>query len=91
MASNETAPQLPNPFTPLAFLPPDIAFQITIASYILVGTLGVSSTLLGISQYNLIHLNQVLVWDILNNIGGDFKLLFKHRISLPTIAYFLSR
>ncbi|KAF9567211.1 hypothetical protein CPC08DRAFT_617773, partial [Agrocybe pediades] len=73
MASNETIPQLPNPFTPMAFLPPDIAYQVTVASYILVGSLG------------------VLVWDILNNLGSDFRILFKHRITIPTIAYFISR
>jgi len=44
MANNATAPQLPNAFTPMAFLPPDIAYQVTVASYILVGSLGVSLT-----------------------------------------------
>ncbi|KAF8965456.1 hypothetical protein BDZ97DRAFT_1812262 [Flammula alnicola] len=33
------ASQLPNPFTPMAFLPPDLAFQLTVASYVLVGAL----------------------------------------------------
>ncbi|KAJ3489007.1 hypothetical protein NLJ89_g11566 [Agrocybe chaxingu] len=65
--------QLPNPFTPMAFLPPDIAFQVTVASYILVGSLG------------------VLIWDILNNLSSDYRLLTKYRIGLPTIAYFISR
>ncbi|KDR73162.1 hypothetical protein GALMADRAFT_125223 [Galerina marginata CBS 339.88] len=72
MASN-ASPQLPNPFTPMAFLPPDIAFEVTVASYILVGSLG------------------VLIWDILNNLSGDYKLLTKHRVGPPTLAYFLSR
>ncbi|KAF8898046.1 hypothetical protein CPB84DRAFT_1681667 [Gymnopilus junonius] len=74
MAANASAaPQLPNPFTPMAFLPPDIAFEVTIATYVLVGSLG------------------VMIWDVLNNLKGDFKLLFKYRITLPTIAYFISR
>ncbi|KAF8898069.1 hypothetical protein CPB84DRAFT_1748075 [Gymnopilus junonius] len=72
MADNATA-QLPNPLAPMAFLPPDIAYQVTIASYILVGSLG------------------VLVWDILNNLDGDFRLLTQHRIGMPTVAYFISR
>ncbi|KAF9043113.1 hypothetical protein BJ165DRAFT_1529231 [Panaeolus papilionaceus] len=65
--------QIINPQTPMAFLPADLAFQVTIASYILVGSSG------------------VLIWDILNNVTGDYKLLTKHRIGLPTIAYFISR
>jgi hypothetical protein len=65
--------QVINPNTPMAFLPPDLAFQVTIASYILVGSSG------------------VMIWDILNNVSGDYKLLTKHRIGLPTIAYFISR
>ncbi|KAJ7452763.1 hypothetical protein B0H11DRAFT_1741721 [Mycena galericulata] len=31
---------LPNPLTPMAFLPPELAYQFTIGVYILVGTLG---------------------------------------------------
>jgi hypothetical protein len=65
--------ELPNPFTPMAFLPPNIAFQVTIATYILVGSCG------------------VIVWDILNNLNGDYALLFKYQVTLPTIAYFISR
>jgi hypothetical protein len=37
---------VPNPMTPLAFLPPDPAYRIEIARYVLVGTLGVSSALI---------------------------------------------
>ncbi|KAF9043101.1 hypothetical protein BJ165DRAFT_1348359 [Panaeolus papilionaceus] len=33
--------QLPNPFTPMAFLPPDLAFQVMIALYTIVGSLAV--------------------------------------------------
>jgi hypothetical protein len=30
-----------NPDTPLAFLPPDVAFEVQIGGYVLAGTLGV--------------------------------------------------
>ncbi|KAF8171226.1 hypothetical protein K438DRAFT_1982216 [Mycena galopus ATCC 62051] len=33
----------------------------------------------------------VLVWDILNNLRNDYSLLFKHKMSLPTAAYVVSR
>lgn len=34
---------------------------------------------------------QVIAWDVLSNLGNDYKLLFKHRISLPSIVYVVSR
>ena len=42
MATNHTFPPLPNPFTPLAFLPPTIADQFQISIYLFIGTLAVS-------------------------------------------------
>ena len=42
MANNTSAISLPNPHTPMAFLPPELAYQVTISIYILVGSLGVS-------------------------------------------------
>ena len=32
-----------------------------------------------------------MCWDILNNLNNDYRLLFKYRIGLPTVAYFISR
>lgn len=34
---SEGAPVLPNPFTPMAFLPPKLANEVTIGNYVLVG------------------------------------------------------
>ncbi|KAJ3506387.1 hypothetical protein NLJ89_g6892 [Agrocybe chaxingu] len=73
MSANDSAPQLPNPNTPMAYLPPELAYQVTIAIYILVGSLG------------------VMVWDILDNLRGDYWLLFNFPVRAPTIAYFVSR
>jgi len=33
----------------------------------------------------------ILVWDILNNVTNGYRLVFRHRIGLPTMVYFLSR
>lgn len=33
--------QLPNPFTPMAFLPPELARQLTVGMYAIVGALAV--------------------------------------------------
>ena len=38
MVNANTSLQLPNPLTPMAFLPPDLARQVTISSYVLVGS-----------------------------------------------------
>ena len=32
-----------------------------------------------------------MVWDILNNLQGDYTMLFRQRIRWPTIAYLVSR
>ena len=34
-----------------------------------------------------------MCWDIyiLNNLNNDYRLLFKYRVGLPTVAYFVSR
>ena len=42
MATNSTLPPLPNPFTPLAFLPPTLADQFQTSVYLFVGTFAVS-------------------------------------------------
>ncbi|KAJ6489035.1 hypothetical protein C8R45DRAFT_1143477 [Mycena sanguinolenta] len=67
------ATELPNAFTPLAFLPPDLASQFEVSRYLYAAALG------------------AYVWDIGLNLGNDYTLLFKHRVRLPTIVYFLSR
>ncbi|KAJ3505267.1 hypothetical protein NLJ89_g7506 [Agrocybe chaxingu] len=41
MNASTDAPQLPNPMTPMAFLPPELAFQSTISVYIAVGSAAV--------------------------------------------------
>jgi hypothetical protein len=39
---NLNATTVPNPDTPLAFLPPEAAYQTSVALYVLAGSLGVS-------------------------------------------------
>jgi len=40
--SPDAAPQLPNPMTPMAFFPPELAFQVSVSIYVLVGSMVVS-------------------------------------------------
>ncbi|KDR70728.1 hypothetical protein GALMADRAFT_75822 [Galerina marginata CBS 339.88] len=63
---------LPNPFTPLAFFPPDAAWQTSVFYYTSAGSVA------------------VFVWDMLNNLLNDYKLVTRYRVGLPTAVYFLS-
>ncbi|KAJ7277425.1 hypothetical protein C8J57DRAFT_1309187 [Mycena rebaudengoi] len=44
-----------------------------------------------IGNYIAIGTLGAFIWDILCNTHNDYKLLFKHRIGLGTVAYFFSR
>ncbi|THV02308.1 hypothetical protein K435DRAFT_565226, partial [Dendrothele bispora CBS 962.96] len=61
-----------NPLTPLALLPPSLAYDVQTTSYILVGIVG------------------MFTWDLLTNLEGDYRLLTKFKVGLPTLTYFLS-
>ncbi|RDB22105.1 hypothetical protein Hypma_010778 [Hypsizygus marmoreus] len=62
-----------NPLTPMAYLSPPEAHQITISGYIAVGLLA------------------ALVWDILTHLDLEYKILFRSKISIPIVVYFLAR
>ncbi|KAG6909496.1 hypothetical protein DXG01_017218 [Tephrocybe rancida] len=44
-----------------------------------------------IAAYVMVGSIGALIWDILINVDSDFKLLFRHKIGVPTLVYFLSR
>lgn len=47
--------ELPNPFTPLAFLPPTLASQLEASRYLYIATLSVSTTMFSREKFS--HLN----------------------------------
>ena len=73
-------------------LPP---FKDKFTAYLVVSSLSVSAVFhfltSKISHVHDILRKQILVWDIVNNIKGDYHLLSRHRLGLPTLIYFLSR
>jgi len=75
----------------MAFLPPEIAYQVTISVYIVVGAMGVCVFCSLRLEPNLSAIRQVMTWDILNHLRSDYILLFKFPIRPPTTAYFVSR
>ncbi|KAF9471347.1 hypothetical protein BDN70DRAFT_888251 [Pholiota conissans] len=44
-----------------------------------------------VSIYVLAGSLGVLLWDVLDNIGSDFNLLFRNRVTFSTLVYFMSR
>ncbi|KAJ7037602.1 hypothetical protein C8F04DRAFT_1091852 [Mycena alexandri] len=44
-----------------------------------------------VSAYVFAGATAVFIWDILNNLRSEYCLLFKHRLSAATLAYFISR
>ncbi|KAF9041363.1 hypothetical protein BJ165DRAFT_1372806 [Panaeolus papilionaceus] len=65
--------QVLNPTTPMAFVSPEIASQLTIVTCISAGCAA------------------VFLWDVWDNICGDYRLIAEFDICLPTVVYFLSR
>lgn len=78
-----------NPYTPLAFLPPDLASQFEVSRYIYAVTLGVSHRPARFETW--LSWPQGYLWDIAVNFNNDYKLIFVHTIRLPTVVYYLSR
>ncbi|KAJ7719490.1 hypothetical protein B0H16DRAFT_1432714 [Mycena metata] len=44
-----------------------------------------------VSVYVFAGSTAVFVWDILNNLRGEYSLLFRHRLNAVTLVYFASR
>ncbi|KJA25960.1 hypothetical protein HYPSUDRAFT_64187 [Hypholoma sublateritium FD-334 SS-4] len=72
-ANNATFPTVVFESTPLIFFPPELAYQISVATYIHMGCLA------------------VILWDFINNLKGDFDLLFLQKFKFPTAIYFITR
>jgi hypothetical protein len=86
------AETLPNPFTPLAFLPPDLANRIEVARYLMVATCGVCTSSSDIKDATSTDTGfQMFAWDILINIRNDYKMLTKFKIAWPIVTYYCSR
>ncbi|KAF9050303.1 hypothetical protein BJ165DRAFT_1577549 [Panaeolus papilionaceus] len=71
--SEQATIKLLNPYTPMAFLPPELAIQTTNSTYILVGS------------------TAVFMWDLLDNIPNDYRILTKYKFSVANVVYIISR
>ncbi|PPR07124.1 hypothetical protein CVT24_010602 [Panaeolus cyanescens] len=74
--ANSTLPAastLPNVYTPMAWLDPTEAAQITLRDYVVVGSCA------------------VLMWDILDNLRKDYRVMTRYPFRLPSIVYIIAR
>jgi hypothetical protein len=90
MATNDTHTPLPNPFTPLAFLPPSLAGQFEVVTYVYLVTLSVS-TFPSTPSFVLINPSKAFSWDWLMSIQEEAKMCRQRKFGVAIIAYFLSR
>lgn len=89
--ANEVSPKMPNPLTPLAWLPPDTAFQLFLSQYLYCGTLRVYMLDISTLSYTHSEIVQVWIWDILVSIPDEYRMCKQHKVGFPTMVYFLSR
>jgi|ERR1700691_2144225 hypothetical protein len=94
MASNNTIPPdaILNPYTPLAFMPREVADQYQVVCYVCVATLAVSP------RRNSMHRRvsqrtpyQAYTWDWLMSMPEEYTAFRKLGFSPPNVAYLLSR
>lgn len=81
---------LPNPNTPMAYLPPEAAKALTFQVYVTVGSFAVSFFFKRrLHEINMII--QVLLWDVLLHLPQDYKMLMQRRMNITLVVYFISR
>lgn len=83
--------QLPNPLTPSAWLPPEMAKAQSFQIYATIGSLAVSCPYLYRSYRQDSWMIQGLSWDIIFHLPEDHEMLTHNRISASIVVYCLSR
>ena len=94
MAALNATINLPNPYTPMAFLTPVLATKVTNEKYGVVGSLAVGLNFSGIRlcvDSECCIQRQILLWDILLHIPQDYKLATRYRINISFVIYCISR
>lgn len=81
---------LPNPLTPLAWLPPEIASQVEVARYLFSAVIGVRRVPIYKSSADP-QPRKAWLWDVLMAVRDETQIVKKHRLAFPDIAYVLAR
>ena len=97
MTTNSTLPPLPNPFTPLAFLPRDVADKFEVSIYVFVACLSVSIHLRiprGIRVYVFwlsTSNSKAYMIEWVMTVREEINIFRSRPVRPVTIAYFASR
>lgn len=92
MATSNDSLVLPNPYTPLAFLPPTLADDFQFSGYVFVaGTCVRVCKDWKTSSPSHFPTFQVFVWDWFMSIPDEYRLLSKTSFSKSNCVYLLSR
>lgn len=94
MNASTAVPQLPNPLTPLAWLPPDTAIQLEASRYLYSATVGVSGARgvnVGQALKFSLKKQKAWIWDFLMSIHEEYLLFTKRGVSLSDVVYVLAR
>jgi hypothetical protein len=90
MATNSTVPPS-NAFTPLAFLPADIAFAIQFTAFMSCGTFGVSIFSLSPWMAERIPPRKAFLWDWIMSASDEMRMVRARKFNIPVFVYFVSR
>ena len=79
--------------TPLVFLNPSLAHNINLATYIHIASTGVSLQWARKAHwFNWIGHLQILIWDVINNLRNDLRMIFNCRkLCITMLLYFVMR
>lgn len=86
--------QVPNSFTPLAWLPPDAATEFENMRYLLLGILGVRALLCSCAALRpqMTLAPQAWLWDVITSFSEEYSTLFTgYKVKFPDVVYVLSR
>ena len=90
---NSTYP-IVNPYTPLAFIPPDLANQFVLVVYMLAATVGVRGVLsydIGTVSEMRVLLTQIWFWDVVMSIPEEIRMCAGRKLTVTDLIYFSSR
>ena len=93
MDSNSTLLAVPNPNTPLVFLPPTLATQFEILCYVTFAGLTVNKqihTLMRLKSH-FFSLSQAFICEWIMSLADEYKICRRTRLRVPDIVYLISR
>ena len=84
---------VPNPNTPLAFLPPTLANQFEISCYVTLAALTVNKQIHTLKRLesHFFSLSQAFVCEWIMSLVDEYKIFRRNRLRVPDVVYLISR